>query len=141
MAMRFARLSFVIAAVYGLLALIPGLLIENTGGHAFLAQPEYYYGFYGSALVWQFAFLLIASDPVRYRPLMLVAALEKAAFFLPSMLLWNAGRLAGGSGPFIGAIIDGMLLLLFVAAWWSTPKTSLPGETPVNKLATDSNPS
>ena len=81
--MKAARLIFAIAAIYGIAVLVPGLFIESSGALAFveLSNPEYYYGFYGSALVWQFAFLAIASDPVRYRPLMLVAVLEKAAFF------------------------------------------------------------
>lgn len=139
--MRFARISFIIAAVYGLLVLIPGLLVENTGGHAFLAQPEYYYGFYGLALVWQIAFLVIAADPMRYRPLMLVAVLEKAAFFVPTMLLWNAGRLPEGSGPFVGGLIDGALMLLFLAAWWFTPKPALPRGGVSAMFSSRSNPS
>ena len=30
---------------------------------------------------------------------------------------WSQGRLAVG-GPFVGAMIDGLFLLLFVLAWW-----------------------
>ena len=122
--MKAARIIFAIAAIYGIAVLTPGLFIETTGALAFveLPTPEFYYGFYGSALVWQVAFLLIASDPVRYRPLMLVAVLEKAAFFGACLWLWQAGRLGGGSGPFIGAMIDGVLMLAFIAAWWMTPR-------------------
>ena len=126
--MRIARIIFAIAAIYGIAVLVPGLLIEATGALAFidLPNPEYYYGFYGSALVWQFAFILIATNPIRYRPLMLIAVLEKAAFFVPCLWLWQAGRLGGGSGPFIGAMIDGVLMLAFLAAWWMTPKAPPP---------------
>lgn len=121
--MRAARIIFAVAAVYGLAALVPGLLIESGAVPLYppLAQPEFYYGFYGSALVWQLAFLLIARDPVRYRPLMLVAVLEKAAFFLACLWLWQSHRLAAASGPFIGAMIDGVLMLAFLFAWWRTP--------------------
>ncbi len=69
--------------------------------------------------MWQGVFILIARDPVRYRPLMLIAIAEKAAFFIPSLWLWlwQAGRLAP-SGPLYGAIIDGVLMLFFAFAWW-----------------------
>jgi hypothetical protein len=120
---RVPRLIFAVAAIYGMAVLTPGLFIEATGVLAFveLSNPEFYYGFYGSALVWQLAFLLIAYDPVRYRPLMLVAVPEKAAFFAACLWLWQAGRLGAQSGPFIGAMIDGLLMLAFIAAWWLTP--------------------
>ena len=126
--MKAARIIFAIAAVYGIAVLTPGLFIEATGALAFmdLPTPEFYYGFYGSALIWQFAFLLIASDPIRYRPLMLVAVIEKAAFFGACLWLWQAGRLGSASGPFIGAMIDCVLMLAFIAAWWITPKTTPP---------------
>lgn len=120
--MRAARLIFACAAVYGVAVLLPGLLIERgpTPLYPPLAQPEFYYGFYGSALVWQLLFIAIARDPVRYRPLMLVAVLEKAAFFLPCLWLWQTNRLAAASGPFIGAMVDGLLMLAFLLAWWLT---------------------
>lgn len=122
--MKAARLIFAAAATYGIAVLLPGLLIERGASPLYppLAQPEYYYGFYGSALVWQFVFLLIAHDPVRYRPLMALAVLEKAAFFGACLWLWQAGRLQPVSGPFIGAMIDGALMLAFIAAWWLPPR-------------------
>ena len=122
--MKAARIIFAIAAVYGIAVLTPGLFIESSGALAFLelSNPEYYYGFYGSALVWQLGFLLIASDPIRYRPLMLIAVLEKAAFFGACLWLWQAGRLGSASGPFIGGLIDGGLMLAFAAAWSLTPR-------------------
>lgn len=117
--MKAARLIFAVAAVYGLAVLLPGLLVEQgqTPLYPPLAQPEFYYGFYGSALVWQLMFIAIVRDPARYRPLMLVAVLEKAAFLIPCLWLWQAGRLSAASGPFIGAMIDGLLMLAFLLAW------------------------
>jgi hypothetical protein len=120
MAMRLARIIFGVAALYGLLVLAPGLFTEgqfNQDNPPAINHPEFYYGFFASALVWQIVFLLIARDPLRYRSLMLVGIAEKAAFFVPSLLLWQAGRLAAG-GPFYGAMIDGVLMLLFSFAWW-----------------------
>jgi hypothetical protein len=40
-------------------------------------HPEFYYGFVAVGLVWQFAFLLIGTDPLRFRPMMVPAMLEK----------------------------------------------------------------
>ena len=125
--MKLARIIFAVAAVYGVLVLVPGLFAEarfNQINPPAVTHPEFYSGFYASALVWQFAFMLIAYDPARYRVLMLVAIAEKAAFFVPSMLLHQSGRLAVG-GPLYGAIIDGLLMLLFALAWWR----SKPGVT------------
>lgn len=118
--MRAARIIFVLAAIYGIGVLLPGLFIEAGGARGFpeLPNPEYYYGFYGSALVWQIGFLAIARDPLRYRALIPVAVLEKLAFFLPCLWLWQAGRLGADSGPFIGGMIDGVWMLLFLLAWW-----------------------
>ncbi len=122
--MRAARLIFAAAAMFGIAVLVPGLFVEAgaTALYPPLAQPEFYYGFYGSALVWQFGFLVIAHDPVRYRPLMLVAVLEKAGWVITCLWLWQAERLNPLSGPFIGAMIDGALMLAFIAAWWLTPR-------------------
>jgi len=55
--------------------------------------PALFYGFAGVALAWQFVFLIIASNPVRFRPLMLVGILEKLGFFLPTVALYAQHRL------------------------------------------------
>lgn len=121
--MKFARRVYLIAAIYGIVVLVPGFFMEREFGLAMppaITHPEFYHGFYGSALVWQFAFLLIARDPVRYRALMPITMLEKLAFLLACLWLWGAGRLAIG-GPFYGAMIDGVLMVLFLIAWMRTP--------------------
>jgi hypothetical protein len=115
--MRVARWIFLISGIYGALVLIPGFFLERLTPPPTLTHPEFYYGFYGSALVWQFVFLAIAREPAKLRPLMLLAVLEKAAFFAPSLWLYFSGRLAMG-GPFIGGLIDGVLMVLFAFAWW-----------------------
>ena len=113
--MRFARIVFLIAGIYGVLVLAPGFFLE--GRAPAITRPEYYYGFYGSALVWQIVFLLIARDPARWRPLMAIAVLEKLAFFAPCAFLYATHRLTPG-GPFIGGMIDGVWMVLFALAWW-----------------------
>ena len=72
--MVFARRTFLIAGVYGLLALVPMYFLEGRIGRDIpppITHPEYFYGFIGVAVAWQVAFLVIARDPVRFRPLMI----------------------------------------------------------------------
>jgi len=122
--MKLARWIVLIAGLYGIAVLIPGLFMEaafNAGNPPPVRHPEFYYGFYATALVWQFVFLLIAFDPARFRPLMAIAVLEKVSFFGPAMALYAQGRLAVG-GPFYGAIVDGVLMVLFALAWLRSAK-------------------
>jgi hypothetical protein len=110
--MELARWIFLIAGLYGVLALTPAFLTAPPTGTA----PEFYYGFLGLALVWQLAFFVIASDPARYRPLMPIAILEKLSFFATCLTLYFTGAMAV-SPIFIGGMIDGVLMALFALAW------------------------
>jgi hypothetical protein len=118
--MKTARIIYGIAAAYGFLVLSLGLLVEVLPGQASSSvgnHPEFYYGFFATALVWQAVFAIIAINPLKYRSLMLLAVAEKAAFFVPALILWSADRLPLG-GTFYGAMIDGGLIPLFLLAWW-----------------------
>ena len=119
--MQFARWVFGVAGVYGVLVMLPQYFLEARVGQDYpppVTHPEFYYGFVGVTLAWQVMFLLIASDPPRYRPAMLVAVLEKASFAVAAPLLFAAGRvapimlLAGG--------IDAVLGVLFAVAYVRT---------------------
>lgn len=116
--MNFARRVFLIAAVYGILVLAPQYFMADRIGRDFpppMTHLEHFYGFIGLALVWQFVFILIARDPVRYRPIMPVAVLEKLAFGVPAVVLYLQGRLAV---PVLGAgLIDLVLAVLFLTAF------------------------
>src|SRR3954470_6950576 len=92
--MRFAKWVFLVAGVSGILTVAP-MYFEDR----FFAEyppptnrPEFHYGFAGVTLAWQFMFLVIASDPIRYRKAMLPAFLEKAGFAVAVPLLYAAGR-------------------------------------------------
>lgn len=101
-----ARRVFLVSAMYGILVLVPQYFLEERIGRGFpppITHPERLYGFIGVALVWQFAFLPIARDVVRYRPLMFLAVAEKLVFAVPILLLYAAGRVAApttGAGAF-----------------------------------------
>ena len=121
--MVFARRTFLMASVYGLLVLLPMYFLEGRIGQDNpppITHPEFFYGFVGVAVAWQAAFLVISRDPVRFRPLMLPAMLEKASFGLPAIALWLGGRLAGSM--LAAGLIDLTLGVLFVVAYLRTPE-------------------
>jgi hypothetical protein len=117
--MTFARWVFRIAGVYGLLVLPPMYFMERWIGQMHppeLNHTEYYYGFVGVAIAWQFAFLIIGHDPVRYRPLMLPSVIEKFTYGIATVVLFAQGRLA--PGVLAAGCIDSLLGVLFLASWW-----------------------
>jgi hypothetical protein len=125
--MVFARRTFLIAGIYGLVVLLPMYFLEGRIGQDTpppITHPEFFYGFLGVAVAWQVAFLVIARDPVRFRPLMLPAVLEKASFGLPAIALWLGGRLGGSM--LVAGLIDLTLGVLFIVAFRRTP-ASRPG--------------
>src|SRR6186713_1645507 len=100
---RFARRVFTGAGIYGLIVLVPQYFLAARIGADTpppITHQEYFYGFIGVAVAWQFVFLLIGRDPERYRPLMIPAVLEKLAFGVPAIILYTQGRLPGAVLPF-----------------------------------------
>ena len=122
---RFARRVFIAAGVYGLVGLLPLYFFEQRFAELFppaLTHPEFFYGFAGVALAWQVAFLVIGSDPARFRPLMLPAVLEKLGYGLAVVTLVVQGRT-----PVLlvtTAVIDLVLAILFAAAYLRTRAAS-----------------
>src|SRR4051794_12298556 len=113
--MRFARWVFVAAGVYGAAVLAPQYFLEGRGGRDYpppVTHPEFYYGFVGVALSWQLLFLVIGSDPVRFRPAMPPAVLEKASFAVAVPVLYAMERVPGVLVGFAAA--SAMWGLLFV---------------------------
>jgi hypothetical protein len=107
--------------VYGILVLLPQYFFEGKLGRDFpppITHAEHFYGFIGIALAWQVLFLIIARDPIRYRPAMIAAILEKLAFGLPCIILYVQGRLATA---ILGAgVIDLILGTLFAVSYRAT---------------------
>ena len=90
---KFAKRVFLVAGLYGIVALLPQYFIE-LALQVPIERPEHFYGFIGVALAWQFAFLLIARDVERYRPLMLIGVLEKLSFGLAVAILYYWDRVS-----------------------------------------------
>jgi hypothetical protein len=119
--MRFAKVVFMIAGIYGLIVLLPQYFLETNIGHDSpprITHPEFYYGFIGVALAWQVLFLVLARDPERYRHMMIPAILEKIGFPIAIVVLFFQNRVSPLMfGP---AGIDLILGVLFVAAYVKT---------------------
>src|SRR5215831_9378143 len=120
--MQFAKWVFRLAGVSGILMVVPLYFLERQTSEDYpppITHPEYYYGFLGVTLAWQVLFLVIASDPVRYRPAMLPAMLEKAGFATAVPILYAAGRVPAIWVGF--ASMDATWLVLFLVAYLRTP--------------------
>src|SRR5215207_2301785 len=104
--MKFARYTFMAAGVIGILVLAPMyFLLERIGADnpPPVTHTEFYYGFIGVALAFQMVFLIIATDPIKYRALMLPSIIEKFAFVIPTFYLYS-------QGSNIGSVIGGAAL-------------------------------
>lgn len=105
----FSRIVFLVAGIYGLIVLVPGFFAEKMLAEKMpptITHPEFYYGFFGIAVAWQVAFLIISRDPQRFRPIMPAAILEKLAYCVACGVLFMLGRIPlietlGGAGDFI----------------------------------------
>ena len=115
--MRFAKVVFFIAGVWGLLVVAPLYFLYDTVGRQYpppVTHPDFYYGFASVTLAWQVAFLLIATDPMRFRPMMFVAVFEKFGYLMTLGSLYVQGRVQFGQFALVSP--DTILGLLFVAA-------------------------
>lgn len=120
--MRFARVVFTLAGIWGLAVLAPLFFLVDISGRAYAAPTEYphfFYGFVSVALSWQIAFLIIGRDPARFRPLMIPAILEKLGYVAILAALWFRGTI--GAADAQAAVPDALLGLLFVVAFIRTP--------------------
>ena len=121
--MKTARLVFMFAGIYGLIVTVPLFFLEgalDAMQPPAITHPEYYYGFAWVVLIWQVLFLVIARDPVRYRPMMLLAILEKVAgvIFILLVLLHRSP-----TAMLIG-VADVVLGVLFWVAYSTTAPAS-----------------
>ena len=106
---RFSRIVFLVAGIYGLIVLVPGFFAEKILAEKMpppITHPEFFYGFFGVAVAWQVAFLIIAGDPQRFRPIIPAAILEKLTYCVACAVLFALGRVPliatlGGAGDFL----------------------------------------
>jgi hypothetical protein len=119
--MKFAKIVFWIAGIWGLLIITPLYFMFDLIGQKDpppITHPAFFYGFVGLALAWQLAFCFIATDPVRYRLLMIPSILEKATYAIAVIVLVAQGRTRPSDLVFAGT--DSLLGILFVIAYFKT---------------------
>ncbi len=123
--MKFAKIVFTTAGVWGFLVLSPLYFMLDIVGQKYpppVTHPDFYYGFLGLAIAWQLAFLVIGRDPVRFKPMMVPAVFEKALYVISLLVLYVKGRIEVGQA--VVGIPDLVLGSLFVAAFLRTPSAA-----------------
>ena len=132
--MRFAKIVFSIAGVWGALIMTPLYFLFDFVGRQYpppITHADIYYGFISVTLAWQVAFLVIATDPRRFRPMMVAAILEKFGYVATLGTLYVEGQLQFGQLAAVSP--DFVLGLLFLAAFLKTaegPRVELPSGVP-----------
>jgi len=119
--MKFAKIVFRVAGIWGFLVLTPLYFMFDLIGRNDpppITHPGFFYGFVGVALAWQIAFIAIATDPVRFRPLMIPSILEKVGWSAAVIVLVVQGRMHKSDMVFAGT--DLLVGVLFVIAYFKT---------------------
>lgn len=114
---RTARRIFSLAAIYGVIVLLPIYFAEPMMAKAGrpVTHPELLYGFVGAALAFQLVYWTIGRDPLRFRPLMPIAVIAKWSFGIPVAILFAASRV--DAMIFTLSSIDLAISILFLVAW------------------------
>lgn len=119
--MRFAKIVFWIAGIWGVLVLTPLFFIFNMIGRNDpppITHPAFYYGFVSVSLAFQLVFFVIAKHPVLLRPMMIPSMLEKFGYGATLFLLFLQNRLHPQDLALGG--IDVLFGVLFLIAFFKT---------------------
>jgi hypothetical protein len=119
--MRFSKIIFWIAFIWGILILTPLYFmfdVISRNDPPPITHPAFYYGFVGLGLAWQFVFLVIARDPLRFRPMMIPSVVEKFSYGAALVVLHLQHRLHASDLVFAGT--DLLLGILFLIAFLKT---------------------
>ena len=90
--MKFAKVVFIVAGIWGIVVLTPLYFLIDVTGRQYAppaTYPQFFYGFLSVAMAWQIAFLVIGSNPARFRLLMIVAIIEKLGYVLTLAVLYS----------------------------------------------------
>ena len=116
--MRFAQVVFAVAGIWGIVVLTPFYWLVDVTGRVYdppAEYPHFFYGFFTVALAWQIAFLVIASNPTRFRTFMIPAMIEKLGYVATLVVMYGQQRVAQVDA--VAAVPDGLLGLLFILAF------------------------
>lgn len=123
--MKFAKAVFYVAGIWGIAVITPLFFLLNTVNRQAppsITHPEYYYGFTSVALAFQVVFLIIASNPVRFRPMMIPSVAEKFGYTTVVLLLYFQSRV--DARMLLFGAIDFAMGLAFVIAFLATRQKS-----------------
>jgi hypothetical protein len=123
---KFAKWAYRVAGIYGFIVLAPLFFLEGVVSQTSppaITHPEYYYGFAITGVAWQVAFLVISTDPRRFRILMPVTWLEKI-YGLIAVVLYFENRVS--SQVLALGLIDLLLGALFIGAYVTTIQSRVP---------------
>ena len=119
--MRFARFTFIGAGIWGIVVLIPLYWLLDVTGRSYPPPSEYphfFYGFVSVAMAWQVAFVVIGTNPMRFRSLMIPSVLEKLGYVGMLMLMYLKGVITSVDAQ--PALPDLLLAILFIVAFVRT---------------------
>ena len=119
--MKFARLVFIGAGIWGIVVLTPLYWRLDITGRRYSVPndyPHFFYGFVTVAMAWQIAFLVIGASPGRFRALMIPAVIEKLGYVLILAVLYSQSRI--GAQDAQAALPDLLLGVLFLIAFVKT---------------------
>ena len=119
--MRFARIVFTIAGIWGIVVLTPLYLLVDVTGRQYVppsTYPQFFYGFLSVTMAWQIAFLVIGWNPIRFRPLMIPSIVEKLGYVATVAVLYGRSRITADDASIV--LPDALLGALFIAAFVKT---------------------
>ena len=120
-AVTLARIVFILAGIWGVVVLTPLYWLVDITGRQYSPPTEYphfFFGFLGVAMAWQIAFLVIGSNPTRFRPMMIPSMLEKFGHVLTLAVLYAQRRISPVDAQ--AALPDLVLGVLFIVAFVKT---------------------
>jgi hypothetical protein len=121
---KFAKVVFAAAGTWGIVALAPLYFLFDLTGRPYpppASYPHFFYGFLSVAMAWQLAFFVIASNPARFRLMMVPAIVEKLGYIIGTVVLYFHARI--DSAALATAAPDSVLCILFVIAFAKTPSS------------------
>jgi hypothetical protein len=119
--MSFTKIVFWIAGAWGVLSITPLYFMFDTMGRQdppALTHSQFYFGFLGVTLAWQIAFFVIATDPARFRPMIIPSLIEKLTYVGAITVLYLERRMTPSEA--ISAFPDAILAVLFVISFAKT---------------------
>ena len=121
--MKFAKIVFTVAGVWGIVVLTPLYWLVDVTGRSYSPPtdyPQFFYGFLSVAMAWQIAFVVIGSNPARFWPLMFPSVIEKLGHVTTVAVLYQQARI-----PVVDAqaalpdLVLGVLFIIALARVWA----------------------